>query len=80
MPGYTVATARLAYTWRALKNRPVVFTLRLDNLLNENQAHYINILPRPPGGDVTNPARTSTPRDLWYNIPRSFNLSARVAC
>ena len=53
-----VASAALSYTLRASENRPVVFTLRNDNLLDEKKAHYINI-PRPSGCDVTTPARWS---------------------
>ena len=78
-PGYTVATATLAYTWRGMKKYPVNFNLRVDNLLNENKPHYVNTIARPPGGDVTNPARIQTPRDFWYQVPRSYSLSAKVA-
>ena len=78
-PGYTVATATLAYTWRATKKYPVSFNLRVDNLLNEDKPHYVNVLARPPGGDVTNPARVSTPRDFWYQVPRSYSLTSRVS-
>lgn len=77
--GYTVATATLGYTLRIAKNRPVVLTLRIDNLLNEDDPHYINTLPRPPGGDVSNPARVSVGRSFWYQVPRSYNLSAKVS-
>ncbi|MBL9200506.1 MAG: TonB-dependent receptor, partial [Opitutaceae bacterium] len=77
--GYTVATATLGYTWRGLRNQPVVFTLRVDNLLDEKKPHYINTLQRPPGGDVTNPARIATPRDLWWSVPRGFTLTAKLA-
>jgi outer membrane receptor protein involved in Fe transport len=76
--GYTLATATVGYTVRFAKGRPVALTLRVDNALDESKPHYINTLVRPPGGDVTNPARISTPRDLWYNIPRSFALTAKV--
>jgi len=77
--GYFLATATLGYTVRWVKDRPVVLTLRIDNALDENKPHYINTLVRPPGGDVTNPARISTPRDLWYNVPRSYTLTAKFA-
>ncbi len=77
--GYTLATATLGYTLRLARNRPVVLTLRVDNALDESKPHYINTLVRPPGGDVTNPARVSTPRDLWYNVPRSVTLTAKFA-
>ena len=76
--GYTVATATLGYTWRVVRNHPIVLNLRVDNVLNEDKPHYINTLPRPPGGDVTNPARVSVGRSFWYQVPRSYNLSARL--
>jgi outer membrane receptor protein involved in Fe transport len=78
-PGYTVAMATLAYTWRAQGRFPVTLTLRVDNVANESRPHYINTLQRPPGGDVTSPARIATPRDFWYQVPRSFNLTTRLA-
>ncbi|MBI5768366.1 MAG: TonB-dependent receptor plug domain-containing protein [Verrucomicrobia bacterium] len=78
-PGYTVATATLGYSWRVMKKYPVTLNLRVDNLLNEDRPHYINTLQRPPNGDVTNPARIATPRDFWYQVPRSYNLTAKVA-
>lgn len=77
--GYTVATATVGYTWRFMKDYPVNFTLRIDNLLDEDHPHYNNTLPRPPGGDVTNAARISVGRSFWYNVPRSYNLTARLA-
>ncbi|MBI5689858.1 MAG: TonB-dependent receptor [Verrucomicrobia bacterium] len=77
--GYTVATGTLAYTWRGFRNYPVSFNLRVDNLLNESKPHYVNVLVRPPGGDVTNPARVATPRDFWYQVPRNYSLTARVS-
>jgi outer membrane receptor protein involved in Fe transport len=78
-PGYTVANATLAYTWRGIRHYPVSLNFRVDNLLNENKPHYVNTLQRPPDGEVTNPVRVATPRDFWYQTPRNFNLSARVA-
>ena len=78
-PGYTVGTATLGYVWRVTRNHPVTLTLRIDNLLNEDKPHYVNTLPRPPGADVTNPSRVSTPRDFWYQVPRNYSLTARLA-
>ncbi len=78
-PGYTVATATLAYTLRAIRKYPISLNLRVDNLLNEDEPHYVNVLARPPGGDVTNPARVSTPRNFWYQVPRNYSLTAKVS-
>jgi hypothetical protein len=77
--GYTVATATVGYTWRVTKTHVVVLTLRVDNLLDEDQPHYINTLPRPSGGDVTNPARVSVGRSFWYQVPRSYNFTAKLS-
>lgn len=77
--GYTTVTATLGYNWRLTKKHLVNLTLRIDNLLNEDDPHYVNTLPRPPGGDVTNPARVSVGRSFWYQVPRSYNLTARVS-
>jgi outer membrane receptor protein involved in Fe transport len=78
-PGYTVATATLGYSWRVTKRHLVNLTLRIDNLLNEDEPHYINVIQRPPGGDVSNPARIAVGRSFWYQTPRSYNLTARIS-
>jgi hypothetical protein len=61
-----------------MKNYPISFNLRVDNLLNESKPHYVNVIARPLGGDVTNPARVATPRDFWYQVPRNYSLTAKV--
>ena len=33
---------------------------------------------RPPGGDLTNPARVATPASYAYVQPRSYSLGAMV--
>ncbi len=75
---YTVATATIGYSWRAMKKYPITLTLRIENLLDEHEPHYFNTIARPPGGDVTNPSRISTPRDFWYQMPRNYSLSAKL--
>jgi hypothetical protein len=77
--GYTVATATLGYSWRVTNKHLVNLTLRIDNLLNEDDPHYINVIQRPPGGDVSNPARIAVGRSFWYQIPRNYNLTARIS-
>lgn len=77
--GYTVATATLGYTWHASRDRTIDFNLRIDNLLNDDKPHYSSTILRPPDGDITNPARVSVGRFFWYQVPRSYNLTMRVA-
>jgi outer membrane receptor protein involved in Fe transport len=77
--GSTVGTATLGYTWHVSKERTIDLNLRVDNLLNDDKPHYSSSILRPPNGDITNPARVSVGRFFWYQVPRSYNLTARVA-
>ena len=74
-----MATATLGYTWHVSKERTVDFNLRVDNLLNEDKPHYSSTILRPPGGDITNPSRVSVGRFFWDQVPRSYNLTARLS-
>jgi outer membrane receptor protein involved in Fe transport len=78
-PGYTVATATLGYSWRISNQRRVTLNLRVDNLFNEDKPHFMNTILRPPGGDVTTPARIAVPMNYWYQNPRSYTLTTRLS-
>ena len=77
-PGYWVATATLGYNWRVSAKTQIRFNLSIDNLLDDAKPRYISTILRPPGGDVMNPARVTTPNNYWYQTPRSYTLAATV--
>lgn len=77
-PGYWVATATVGYNWRATKKYEIRFNLSIDNLLDDDKVRYTGTILRPPGGDVTNPSRVTTPNTYWYQAPRSYTLAATV--
>ena len=77
-PGYWVATATLGYNWRFSKKLEVRLNLSIDNLLDDSKVRYTGTILRPPGGDVTNPARITVPNTYWYQAPRSYTLAATV--
>ncbi|MCX6952083.1 MAG: TonB-dependent receptor [Verrucomicrobia bacterium] len=77
-PGDWVATATVGYNWRASKKYEIRFNLSIDNLLDDDKVRYTGTILRPPGGDVTNPSRVTTPNTYWYQAPRSYTLAATV--
>ncbi|WP_414662236.1 TonB-dependent siderophore receptor [Horticoccus sp. 23ND18S-11] len=77
-PGYWVATATVGYNWRLSKKYEVRFNLSIDNLLDDDKVRFTSTILRPPGGDVTNPARVTVPNSYWYQAPRSYSLAATV--
>ena len=77
-PGYWVAAATVGYNWRVSAKTQIRFNLSIDNLLDDAKPRYISTILRPPGGDVTNPSRVTTPNNFWYQTPRSYTLAATV--
>jgi hypothetical protein len=81
---YDVVRARSYYTGVLTAGYPVkVFgqkiqlNLSVSNLFNYRSVQYIGTSMRPPGGDVTNPARVATPTTFSCIAPRGFKLSVR---
>jgi len=50
--------------------------LSVSNLFNYRQVQYTATAQRPPDGDVTNPARVTTPVGYILTTPRGFKLAA----
>lgn len=75
-PGYTTFTAVVSYSWRISKKLQCDLTLRASNLFDYDKPIYINTVMRPPGGDLTNPARVATPKNYTWINPRSVTLTA----
>lgn len=77
-PSYYTVTAMLGYS-RKIWNRPVRFDFRIENLLDEDVPLYYNTVMRPPGGDLSNPARVATPNLFSYITPRNYMFTMTVA-
>lgn len=77
-PSYYTATVMLGYS-RRIFERPVRFDLRVENVLDEDKPLYYNTVMRPPGGDLSTPARVATPNLFSYITPRSFMFTTTVS-
>lgn len=75
-PAYTVYTATFSYNWRISKKLRCDLSLRINNLLDYDKPIYIDTIMRPPGGDLTNPARVATPKAYVWITPRNYTLTA----
>ena len=78
-PSYYTVTATLGYSWKLKNRREIIVNLRVGNLLNNQDVIYAGgVAVRPPGGDVTSPARQSVPSAFAYQQPRSFYLTTTL--
>jgi outer membrane receptor protein involved in Fe transport len=77
-PSYYTATLMFGYS-RKIFDRPVRFDLRVENVLDEDKPLYYNTVMRPPGGNLSTPARVATPNLFSYITPRNYTLSVTVA-
>lgn len=77
-PSYYTVTAMFGYS-RRIFEYPVRFDLRIENLLDEDTPLYYNTVLRPPGGDLSNPARVATPNLFSYLTPRNYMLTMSVS-
>ena len=75
---YYLVTATAGYSWKFKKRTQVSLNLRIDNLLNEDGVLYYNTTLRPVAGNLTSPARTTTPNAYSYQTPRRYNLSCTL--
>jgi hypothetical protein len=77
-PSYYTVTAMFGYS-RRLFDHPVRFDLRVENVLDEDVPLYYNTVLRPPGGDLSTPARVATPNLFSYITPRNYMLTMSVS-
>ncbi len=77
-PSYYTANVVIGYAYKIYEH-PVRFNLQIENVLQQDVPLYYNTVLRPPGGDVSNPARVATPNLFSYITPRNFKLSATVS-
>lgn len=76
-PSYFTTTLMFGYA-RKIFDRPVRFDLRVENALDEDEVLYYNTVMRPPGGNLSTPARVATPNLFSYITPRNFMFTMTV--
>ena len=75
---YSTFVATLGYKFKATRRCSVTVDFRVDNLLDWSKPLYWNTTMRPPGGDISNPARVVAPSSYSWLAPRSYTLSTTV--
>ena len=75
---YVTATVTLGYARRLFKRYHLTVTLRIDNLFDYDRPLFTTTVLRPPGGDLTNPARVASPNRYTWLTPRNFLLTTAV--
>lgn len=75
---YTIAIASLGYERRLGQNLRLSLDLKVENLFNNDPVLYYNTALRPPGGDLTTPARVATPYQFSLLAPRNYTLTATL--
>jgi outer membrane receptor for ferric coprogen and ferric-rhodotorulic acid len=78
IPAYTTATAVLGYNLKLSKKLRMQVTLKIDNLFDYDKPIYTGSVLRPPGGDITSPARVATPTFFTWVKPRQITLSTAL--
>ncbi|WP_334319446.1 TonB-dependent receptor plug domain-containing protein [Termitidicoccus mucosus] len=79
LDGYYLATLAISYKRRIFKNKAeLVISLNVNNALDYDKPVYYDTIMRPPGGDVSTPARVATPNNYYWETPRNFLLTARL--
>jgi outer membrane receptor protein involved in Fe transport len=73
---YSLWTGVVGYTFRPTQKLRVKLDFRVSNLLNEDMLLYYTTTQRPPGGDISNPARVATPSQFSFVTPRNYTLTA----
>ncbi len=76
-PHYQVV-GTLGYRFKLTRTLAVTIDLRVNNLLDWSKPLYWGTTQRPPGGDITTPARVTTPTLYSWVTPRSYTLSTSV--
>ncbi len=77
-PAYTIGTLTANYTHRLRGNLTLELGLRVSNLFDYAKPVYFATTLRPPGGDLTNPARVATPVSYFWITPRNYSFSATL--
>lgn len=75
---YYLFVGTLGYRFKLTRTLAATVDLRVNNLLDWSKPLYWGTAQRPPGGDITTPARVTTPTLYSWVTPRSYTLSTSV--
>jgi hypothetical protein len=75
---YTVAVLSLGYERRLVRGTRLSLDLKIENLFNTDPVLYYNTALRPPGGNLSTPARAATPYQFSLLAPRNYTLTATL--
>ena len=75
---YTLAIASLGYERRLGRSLRLSLDLKVEDLFNVDPVLYYNTALRPPGGDLTTPARVAKPYQFSLLAPRNSTLTATL--
>lgn len=75
---YIVGTLTMSYSRRIAEKYTLEVALKIDNLFDYDKPLYYNTVMRPPGGDLTNPARVATPARYAWVTPQNFTLTTTL--
>jgi hypothetical protein len=75
---YHLVVGTVGYTFDVTRTLRLTLDLRIDNLLDWDKPLYWSTTQRPPGGDITTPARVATPSLYSWLAPRSYSLGATL--
>lgn len=78
MPGYTTATVVVGYERPLRRGLALSIDLRINNLLNEDRLIYVSTTLRPPGGNLSSPARVTVPSNYYLLEPRTFSVTTTL--
>ncbi len=75
---YTTALVTFHYSTRLRSRYTLALDLKIDNVFDYDKPIYYSTTLRPPGGDLTNPARVTTGLRYYWVTPRNFSLSTSL--
>ncbi len=78
MEPYATGTLTFSYSRRIRQKYTLGFDLKIDNLFDYAKPIYVVTILRPPGGDLTNPARIASPNRFSWATPRNFTFSTSL--
>src|SRR5262249_54004192 len=79
MKEYYSGTVTINYSRRLSDKYTLHVDFKVDNLFGYNDPVYYVTVMRPPGGDLTSPARVATPQRYSWLTPRSYTLATSIS-
>jgi len=78
MDEYFTGTLTFNYRRKLGSRYTLDLDLKIDNLFDYDKPIYVNTILHPAGGDLSSPARVTTPNRFSWLTPRSFMFTASL--